>query len=804
MYRALPRACLWTLCVLLAAGCDSRADRSAAHLATAQSRYDAGDMVEARLELRNALQLAPANARALYLLALIDEREAQYAAVVAGLEQAVRSEPAFPDARIKLGNYYAVAGRVAETREQANAAISLAPSSAAARLLNARACFLEGDIARALDQASHARLLDPARPDVITFIASLHAAEGRHQDALQVLDEALDTADPVTVEGLRQARVSLLVRSGALAAAEAELHELAAAYPRSPTYPLALAQLFSATARPEDAERSIRALIARDPDNAEWRMRLAGLIAGQGRLQEASAGLEQASRQNPASTTLRMALGDFHERSGNVEKALAVYRDLAAAAPRSEDGLAARNRMVVLTAPRDETQARQQLAEILADAPGNVDALLARAAFSFSDDRFRECIADLRSALARQPDSVRGLLMLARAGVRSGQADVAEEGYRKLLSLQPGHAAARNELAALVANQGGLAEAEQLLRDALRINPQDTASASSLVATLLARGEASRAEIEARRMLSIGEASGLADYQLGVALQLQNQTGPAIAAFRDAIRRNPLVDEPLVNLTRLLLLEGRATEAESLLRQHVRAYPAHTTARLWHGRVLRELGRTAEARELYEQLLREQPDNAKAWLGLAGLSPQQPDEQLAVLLRGHKQLPADTQVAIALAGALQRRGDYEQAIGVLDTTYRAGGGNDLIGNNLAALLLDYRDDAVSHRRALEIASRFESASHPFFLGVLGWAHFRNGNLALAQRFLERAVAAEPAQLRYYLGMTYIGQGNEAAGALALRQSVDEAETEGIRFTGLDEARRRLALLPPVQPGTKSP
>jgi tetratricopeptide (TPR) repeat protein len=793
--RNRARAALLLATCFVVAGCGSPQEKSADYLKQAQQHYEAGDLVRARLQLRNALQIAPRNAQALYLMALLNEREEDFPGVLGNLQMAVEADPDFVDARVKLGNYYAVGGKAAETRAQADAAMALAPNSPSVRLLNAWAFYVGGERQKALEEAGNVLLLDPQRRDAVTLVASLHAEEGRFGEALAALDKGIGTASQADIEGLRRVRVALLLQAGKPDQAEEDLKQLAADFPASSAYDLALARLYVAQDRAAEAEARIRSLVDRDPDNAQWRVQLAGLLVRQSKAEDAELSLVQAVAATPDSSALRFALAGFYEANGRPGDALTVYEAMVALQPGTPDALAARNRIVALTSVADEKKARRLLGEILAEAPANADALIYRAAFSFQDNNLREAVADLRSALVRQPDSRRALLLLARTYVRSGEAALAEDAYRKLLAIDPASAAARNELAAIISGRGDLKEAENVLREALQLSPGDQASSSGLVGTLMSQGDFRAAEAEARRMVELGEPSGEANYQLGVALQRQDNDKQALAAYEAALKQNPLADQPLSDLVQLLSRTGRAGEAEAYLDRHLRANPEHVTARILLATVYRDTGRPEPARRLFEEIIAARPAATGAHIGLAGLYPAGSDLQLAVLVRAHAASPGDPRVGLALGAAHEKRQAYEDAIGVYEAVIKAGAGDDFIVNNLAVLLLDVRKDKASYKRALQLASRFgEGPRHPFNLAVLGWAHYRNGQYRDAIRFLERAVAGDAGkvpQLRYYLGMAYLQAGNKAGARDELQQAVDTAAATNARFTGLDEARTAL-------------
>jgi tetratricopeptide (TPR) repeat protein len=782
----------------LAAGCGSAKNDAASYLADATAQYEAGDLVRARIQLKNALQIDPKLARARYLLALIDEREQDYPNVLANLLVAVDADPALVEARVKLGNYFAVGLKAAEARAQADAAMVLAPNDPSVRVLNARAYYVEGERAKALDEVRNALKLDPSRADAVTLAASIHAEAGERVEALAVLDGAIAGMGEPGREALRRVRSTLLVQFADIPGAEQALRSMAADYPKSADYDLALARLYAGQGRNAEAEERLRALVKRDPDNAGWRVQLASLLASQNRSADAEQFLREAIARQPGSASLRFALAGFYESAGRGDEARKVYTEIAATDPTGADGLAARSRLVALAVTTDEAAARELVAALLKDAPQNVDALLYRAAFSYKDGRFDETIADLRSVLARQPESERALFMLARTYVTSGEAALAEDTYRSLLALNPALAPARNELAAIVAGRGDLTEAEKLLRSALEATPGDETTSRNLVLALLRQGNYQAAATEAERMTAQGSGSGTSEYQLGLALELQDQAEKAIAAFRAAVAKNPLADQPLADLTRLLVQTGRGAEAEKFLEAHIAAHPDHRVAPVLLGTVYRDTGRPDQARQVLRAATRVKPASAAAWVALASTADSGSEEQLAILRDAHAQLPGDAQLGLALGAAHERRRDYAAALQVYEAVVAAGSDNEFVVTNLAILLLDYRSDAASHARALKLAGRFSSgAKYPAQLAALGWAYYRNGRAVEAVRYLEQAVASSPEpnpQMAYYLGMAALETGDKSRARAELERAIAGAEKGRITFTGLDEARTTLRTL----------
>ena len=797
-YSNFSRISLLAAAALVIAGCSSPEDQAALYLDEAHTLFEEGDLITARLELRNALQIQPKNPRARYLMALIDERDEKYKHVIANLLVAVESDPMYVDARVKLGYYYAIGHQIEDAKEQADAVMALDPDNPEVRLLNARALYLGGNSKAALEQANIALSLDPTRRDVVNFAAALHTSAGDTDQALAVIEQGINDAQAEDIEPLRRARISILQQIGEPGQIEDELNRMVEDYPDSPTYRLALLQLFVAQDRMAEAEKMIATLVAKDPDNAAWRISLARLLLSQDKSADAESSLQQAVRDNPESSPMRFALAGFYEANGRIDDAIDIYRQIAETGPQSPEGLAARNRIAVLNIDVDNDKALRLINEILTDDPNNVDALLSRAAIRFINGQLNEVIADLRLALVRKSDSERALLLLARAYLSNDDVVLAEDTYRRLLNVNPANRPARNELASLVGNRGNTDETEELLRKSLEIGPGDSGASRNLIRALLINENFEDAANEARRIIGLGENTGVADYQLGLALQAQEDFAGAIAAYKESVHKNPTADESLDALIRLLAQTGRLDEAETYLETHIDNHPEHIKARLILADLLRGSGRLERAQPIYYRIILEQPATAGAYIGLAATHPGASDERITVLADGHKKNPGNPLLGLALGVTYEKHQAYEDAIAVYEQIIAVNGGNNFIVNNLVALLLDFRTDQASFEQALRLASRFEdTTNHPFNLAVLGWAHYRNEQYPQAVRHLERAVAMSQnriPQLRYYLGMAYLKNSNLVAAQQELQNAVDAALAADTSFTGLEDAQLALKSL----------
>ncbi|MDP6414349.1 MAG: tetratricopeptide repeat protein [Gammaproteobacteria bacterium] len=781
------------VCTLLTA-CGSPEERSANYLEKAEALFAQEDYVTARIEAQNAAQIEPRNADVRYLLAQIEETEQNFRKSIGHLQVAVDADPNHLKSRLKLGNYYILAKATELATEQAEAAIKLAPDNAEAMLLQSRIHYLNEDIETAMKEVDAALTNDPTLIDALTFKAGLIIANGETDAALQLIQSGINTANPDDVKKLRQFRVLILVSAERHDAIETDLKTLAADYPDDESFPLALAQLYVSQKRLDEAEVIYRSYIDQDSQDVQRRLAFVRFMGAQHGPEAAESELKGFVADLPETLELHLALGQLYESLEKQDEALATYEQIGTTEPKSTVGLAARNRIAIIRIQQnDPDEAKAVIAAILNDEQDNSDALMVRAAFSYTEKRFDDTITDLRTILRTLPDSERALLLLARSHSAGNSLELAQDAYRRLIELNPEHPVASAELAELLAQSGDVPKAEEVLREQLATTPEDRRAASSLIQALLLQGDVEAAETEARTMLDLGDDTGLAEFQLGRVLQAKQSSQQAVAAYRAALEKNPEAPEPLQGLIAILTSEGQPEKAVTFLLAHLDQYPTQLPPRILLAAVYAQQGKIESAAELFEETISLQPKATRAYAALATLYPNDPARRLDIYKRGVNANPQDVISNMLLAGEYERNNQFEDAIKIYENLLVKDRNDVLAANNLAALLLDYRSDPADHARALDLAKQFEISDQAALLDTLGWAYYRNGDYINATRILEKAVAGNDkvGLLHYHLGMALLKANRPEEGRSALEQALSLAEND---FPGIEEARAVLKQL----------
>lgn len=110
---------------------------------------------------------------------------------------------------------------------------------------------------------------------------------------------------------------------------------------------------------------------------------------------------------------------------------------------------------------------------------------------------------------------------------------------------------------------------------------------------------------------------------------------------------------------------GQYTEAERLFRAALEAYPGDSRASFYLGQTLIRLKRPEAAQEIFEQLLRKDPEDGRAWLGLgmAQYNRGQYTEALASLDTAERYLPSDPLVFYYQGLAYHQKGAFDLSPG---------------------------------------------------------------------------------------------------------------------------------------------
>lgn len=202
----------------------------------------------------------------------------------------------------------------------------------------------------------------------------------------------------------------------------------------------------------DQAVKELRKQVKADPSNADLHFKLAQALSNLGRFDLQRFGKARAD-------------ADF-------DQAIAEYNRTIELQPSM---IEARKSLVSeLTFEGKKAEARAQLREIAKLEPDDATAHLAvgRADLRDDDGDLNEAIAELRTALEKDPDITGAWTDLGEAQMRSGKFDDAAASYREALKKSPGDDTAHFSLGEALKHAGKLDDAVAEYREAVRLNGQ--------------------------------------------------------------------------------------------------------------------------------------------------------------------------------------------------------------------------------------------------------------------------------------------------------------------------------------------
>jgi tetratricopeptide (TPR) repeat protein len=436
------------------------------------------------------------------------------------------------------GEKFFAEGNYEKARVEFRNALQIDPTDANARYQVGRVAEKLNTPREAVGHYQAAIDLDPKHMAARASLGRLFLLGGLPDKAMELAEPGLaqepNNAQLLTVRGAAKAQLGDV--PGAFEDAEAAV-KLA---PEDEYAIALLASLYRQNARSDKAIEVVRAGLERLPKSTDLRIVLADLELAHKRLPEAEEQLEKVIELQPTELPHRYRLARFYMLSKNPQAAERVMRDAIEAAPAN-------------------IEAKVALVDLLAGNRG-VD----------------EAEAELKSFVAKDPDSAPLQLALARFYESHGKNAAAQALYQQIIEtqeLRPDGLAARNRLATLLLQQKQVDAAAKLIDEVLKENARDSDALVLRGNLALVRGDAPA----------------------------------AIADLRTVLRDQPTSLPVMRALARAHLQNNELALAEETLRSAAQSSPADRAVRLELSQLLTQSGRPEQARPVLEQLASEAP-----------------------------------------------------------------------------------------------------------------------------------------------------------------------------------------------------
>ena len=785
------------LSALTLAACGGAETRKAKHLAKGNAYLTAGNYEKARVEFQNALQISPIDPEARFDNGVVDEKLGKAREAAQFYQAAIDVGPEHVGARTNLARLYLFGGAPDKTLELIQPALDKHPDNSELLTLRAAARVQKKDIAAAQPDAERAVQLDPANEDAVSTLAGIYVANKTPDKAQTLLEESIKKL-PSTV-ALRLTLAQVYSDEHRTADIERVLMDLVRLKPNDRMHRIRLAQFYARQNQNDAAEHVLRDGIKALPQDRDLKLSLVDFLAAHRSPETAEKELQGMITADPKDVELKFALAKFYVANHQPERAEKIYREVIDVEELDAAGITARDRLAALRAERDDIKGTAQLiGEVLAKSPRDADALILRADIALANKDPKSAIADLRTVLRDQPNSIGVLRTLARAHVANGEAAIAEETMQRALEANPKDASLRLDFAQLLAQMGKPEQSKAILSELVKDRPNDAQALDTLFRVSAGMKDYDTAKAAADGMVAAQPQSAVGYMYQGMVAEEAKHPEEALRLYSRAADLQPDALEPLQGVTRLLVASKRNAEAMKRLDDLTAADPKNAFAPNIKGEVLLTEKDAAGAQVAFKVAIARAPT---WWIPYRDLAAAQfvakdPDAALATLRSAEARVSQPDQAGIEVASYYERMGKPEDAMREYEGIVRRNPQSDVAVNNLAMLLVTYGKDAASIDRAKSLSARFADSSNPSFLDTYGWVLFKHGEAAASVPILQRVVSQEPAApvVLYHLGMAQSQSGSTAQALDNLTRAVNS----GAKFSGLDEAKAtldKLAKLP---------
>lgn len=754
--RLYKRIILLSLSLALFWGCSQSPEKKIEkHMKKGDEYLKASSFKEASIEFKNAVQIDKKNAMGHYNLGLA------YLGMggVAGLQNAFREfaiatdlKPDLLDAQLKMGELYVLSRDFGNAREKAEGILAKDPGNIDAKVLLAASLAGQKNFSRALQVIDEASKAGPENLKVHMATAGIHLARGDLKSAEERLRRAIELK-PGSIDARIQLS-NLYAAQGRVSDAEGELRKASEAQPKSPAPLIALANLYMRTKRAGLAEKTLKDVVELNPGRAEPYMMLA----------------------------------NFHLAGGRPEEAIKVYK--AGIEKVTEGGTLNKPLAELLLDTNNVKEASEQVDSILGKNQNDPHGLFLRGRLRLREKKAQEAVEDFKLFLKAEPASPSGHYYLGLAYEITGNPESAKSEFSEATKLAPGFDGARLALAAHLMASGDLKLAMEEATKVLGKNRQNPAAnlLAGDISLRLRKPQEARAFFE--NLVRTAPKDPRGHSRLALAYQMQGDWKRAVAEFEKSLSIEPGQPDVLGMIVSLEISRKEDKKAKGRVVDYMSKYPDNPAYPLLLGRIhmlKRELG---EAEAAFKKALEIKDDIPQAYLDLGNLYYGKGSFEEAIR-RYNEAIQKDPRQAaphMMLGVLYEKQGNVKEAEAHYKRLLEISPRFAPALNNLAWL---YCENNGNLDVALNLAetAKGQRPEDPYVSDTLGWIYYKKKAYLKAVTLLRESLEKAPdnPQIRYHLGMAYLGKGDKRLA----RQELSRSLEHNAKYPGADEARAAL-------------
>ena len=713
--------------------------------------YEKSKFKEASIMYRRALQKDLRFGEAYYRLALADIKLAAYGDAVRSLRRAVELQPENSDAVVKLADIYMVAvsedrehGKelLKEIKELSEKLLQRAPNSYEGHRIRGQLALLQNDTATAVEQLQAAQR---NKPDAIELSLAYFQALFSNKQSAEAEKLGLGVIEKnKTFAPMYDMLYLYYISTKQPAEAEKILKRKVENNPQQPNYLIQLAAHYLQTKQRDELDGVMRRLsdekqypeghllagdffffraheieLARNQYEAGvkafpkekglYQKRLVELFANSGRNSDANQLLAAILKENPKDSDAIAMRAALMLSTGDLAQINQAANDLQSLVAKTPDNHLLRfNLARAYLAKNDPEQARLQLEAAIKIRPVFSVArdLLGRIYLVKND--FARALKEADDVIVMNKDDLPAHLNRSSALTGMGNIQKAREEIDKILILAPNNTDARFQAGYLAWQGKDFKRAEQVFGDLYRANPKDLRGLIGMIETMASQDKMPQA-IKVMEE-SVSKEPDRRDFRLALAnMYVRDQRfDAAIGLLQELLKTDPKSADLLLRLAESQRRKGDINTAVETFRRASQAAPSDPRALLQLGLLLDGTGRRDQAKPIYEQILKIQPDQPVALNNLAFIKAEEGqdlDEALTMAQRARQGMPNSPDIMDTLGWIYLKKNLSEDAVRTFKELLQAEPNRAAYHYHYGMALLQ-KGDKPSAKRELETAIKF--------------------------------------------------------------------------------------------------
>jgi tetratricopeptide (TPR) repeat protein len=697
--------------ILLLASCSSDPKAQAQRFLDNGNKFFAkSKFTEASIMYKRALQKDLRFGEAYYRLALSELKRGNYGEAGRALRRAVELQPNNADAATKLADLLILAGAndathaaqmLKEAQELVDKLLKLDPNSYDAHRLLGQMALIRHDAAAAVTEFKKAHAAKPEDSNVVLALFQALVANDQFPEAEKLGKDLLDKDK--TYSPMYELLYIQYMRRSRTADAEALLKQRADSNPQRADYLVSLVQHYYLLNRTPDmdgilarlddekkypeghllagdffffrarqwdrAQRQYEAGIKAFPkDKNIYQKRMVELYATTGKNNDANNLIAAILKDNPKDSDAIAMRAALMLTTGNRDQINMAANDLQSLVTKTPNNHLLRyNLAKALLAKNEIDAARLQLDEAIKLRPDFIAAreLLARVYLAKRDAA--KALKASEEILALDRTNLQAHLIRSSSLLGMGDKDKAHEELDYIVRTYPQNAEARYQVGYLAFQEKDYKKAETVFGELYKANPGDHRGLIGVTETMVAQNHVADAVKETQK--AIDREPQRRDLKLFLAnLEVRAEKyDDAVKIYDALLQQEPKSASLLFYLAETQRRKGDLNSAMDNFRRCSQAAPNDTTCLLQLSLVLEGTGKTDQAKPIYEQILKIQPDHPVALNNLAYAKAEEGldlDQALTMAQRARQKAPGSPDIADTLGWIYIKKNLSEDAVRV--------------------------------------------------------------------------------------------------------------------------------------------